>query len=116
MSAANEFHKRRNRNNPPLSGERDRFRAVFQVELTERHDAGEISDEEFIKVLAGSDRDRVIDRLIREAEKPTPDSRFSYSLNWDDIIQWMKDHWLDILRFMLTILLLFLDEEEQTDG
>jgi hypothetical protein len=112
MSAAKDFHNRRNRNDAPLSGERDRFRAIFQAEITEQHAAGKISEADYSKVFAASDKDRVIDRVIREAEKPTPDSAFSYSLNWDDIVQWVKDHWWDILKFVLTIALLFLDEGE----
>ena len=98
-------------NNRPGSdgAARIRYRAIFQAELSERAELGQITTEDYSKALQASERDRVVDKLITESENPEADSGFVGEFSWENIVQWVNDNWVQILRLVLTIFLLFLD-------
>jgi hypothetical protein len=44
--------------------------------------------------------------LLIEVEKYTYEQMPKEGINWEAIIQWLKDHWFDILKLLLSLLVL----------
>lgn len=96
-------------NRNPLQGDVDRFRAIFQKEITDQYHAGKIEKEDYDVAMRRSERNRVVHEMINEANRHG-------DFNWVRVVDWVKEHWWDILKIALTLAILFLDGEEETNG
>ena len=85
---------------------RDRYRAIFQFELAEKAEAGEVDPHDYAKAIHASDQDHVMDHLIHESENPSAENGFTVALDWATIWDWIKTHWVDILKLVLFVLFL----------
>lgn len=98
------------RRNRQLSGQRARFRAIFQFELFRRHESGEISEYELEKTLSASNSDRVITKIMRRYNKTGETDVFG--ADWDSIITWFQENWGDIMQAILALVMVFMDSED----
>ena len=96
-----------------MSGQRARFRAIFQFELFRRHKDGEISDYELEKALAASDSDRVINKIMRQFD--ATGEAGAITADWDSIITWFRDKWPQILQIIMSLVMVFMDSEDDRD-
>jgi len=81
------------------SAERDRFRAIFQKKLTDEFSAGRIEQEAYGRAMQSSNKDWVIRRCIREQRE-----KYGFEFDWSNIVAWISEHWLEILKFVLMLL------------
>lgn len=44
--------------------------------------------------------------LMAEVEKYTAENMPKGKLDWPTIVQWLKDHWMDILKLLLSLVVL----------
>lgn len=95
---------RRRRENAEMR--RERYRSVAGCEVLEQHRAGKVTDEDYNSFCSAMSNPGTVDTLIAESEKSgTEDSNFVGSFSWDNIVQWFKDNWFEILKLCLTLLL-----------
>jgi hypothetical protein len=95
------------------SGERERFRALLQSEGYRRNRDGELSNKDYAKFVTSTENNAVVDTVLKECKGDA--CKNGYAFSWDDIIQWISDHWWDILKIVLTVALLFLEPKPE-DG
>lgn len=94
--------------------ERERFRAVLQSEAYRRNRDGEMSTHDYVEFMTGTEEDKVIDDVMYEVQHDTNKCfQNGYSFSWDDVIQWVSDHWLDILKIVLSVAILFLEPKPE---
>lgn len=81
------------------------FRLLFIRRIRVARRRGEISQKDYETALATLRRDDATQRVFDEA---VPAS----GIDWSRISQWIKDNWLEILKVVLTIAVLFLDNSD----
>lgn len=87
----------------------ERLRAITQFEFYHRFRDGQLSGEDYVRAMTATEDDRVMQRVLRDVS--SDHTLNGYQLNWDDIITWISEHWWDILKIVLSIALLFAEEE-----
>lgn len=89
------------------------FRLLFIRRIRVARRRGEISQKDYETVLATLRRDDATQEVFTQA---VPAS----GIDWSRISQWIKDNWLEILKIVLTVAIMFLDKPDDpsytTDG
>ena len=99
--------------NRQLSGQRDRFRAILQFELFRRYEGGAISEYNLEKSLAASNSDRFINKIMRRYDRTGPTDVLG--ADWDSIIAWFQENWPQLLQMMMSLVMIFMDSEDDRD-
>jgi hypothetical protein len=89
------------------------FKVLYRRAARESFQEGRITQEQYdqlMQVLRHPIRNRLngvgrIDLLV-EVKNYTYERLPKEGINWEIIIQWLKDHWLDILKLLLSLLVL----------
>jgi|SRR3972149_506053 len=90
-------------------GHRRKYWHRLRQELMRRRDEGKVSEEEYGQAFDAMENPRTAQRVILRSQDELGE------IDWDGIVQWIKDHWLDILKIILTICLLFLEPKPGTE-
>jgi len=92
--------------------ERERFRALLQSEGYRRNRDGELSTSDYTRFMTSTENDSTVDKVLARC-KDSQNFSNGYAFTWDDIIQWISDHWFDILKIVLMIALIFLEPKPE---
>ena len=92
----------------------ERLRALTQYEFYHRFRDGQLSESDYFRAMTATEDDRVMRKVLRASSGPSSKLN-GQQLNWEDIITWIAENWQEILKIVLSIALLFADEELQ-DG
>ena len=95
------------------------FKFIYRRAARESFRDGKLTQDQYDKImmalrhpirkrLRGEER---VD-LMAEVEKYTAENMPKGKLDWATIVQWLKDHWMDILKLLLS-LVVFLEEPPQ---
>ena len=93
---------------------RRQLRTGLRHAASEKFSAGEISPEEYTEVLTAThDKDRMEDLM----DQITMNQSALGGPAWDSIVEWLKEHWIDIVKILITLVLMDspLGEEEEDD-
>lgn len=85
---------------------RDKFREQARRELTFQYQTGKITREKFARSRAALQNPRLVQRAIVAMEQDYGE------INWNDIITWISNNWMQILSAILSLALMFLGDEE----
>ncbi len=89
------------------------FKVLYRRAARESFSAGKLTHEQYDKlmlVLRHPIRRRLAGNgkinILAEVEKYTHDNLPKEGINWEVILQWLKDHWVDILKLILSLVVL----------
>jgi len=86
------------------------FRFLYRMALRQSYEEGQLSDKDYETLMDALRRPRrrkgatTID-LMEEIEKYTMEQVPKSGDFWEFIVDWLKEHWFDVLKFLLSLLL-----------
>src|SRR5688572_17954909 len=90
---------------------RQRFTRLMKKQTEAEYQNGRINRQKYNEVMAKLDDSRVMDKAIAQLEAdPTAWGDFDWAKLW----QWIKDNWMEIAKLILSLVVMFLDDEEET--
>jgi len=93
---------------------RGRYRRHLQRMLREKHDSGEIADVDFDRAMRASLKNSTIEKVIAESQHSGTDgSNLKGEFSWTSIWEWICDNWLEILKVVITIAIMFADDDSE---
>lgn len=75
-----------------------------------RRDEGAISREDFDTAFDTMSNPKKADRVIARASQEVG------SVDWVSLVDWIKDHWLEILKIVISVAFLFLEGDDESSG
>jgi hypothetical protein len=69
-----------------------------------KRDEGLVSQKDFDTAFDTMSNPKKADRVISRASQEVG------SVDWVSLVDWIKDHWLEILKIVISVAFLFLDE------
>jgi hypothetical protein len=89
------------------------FKVLYRRAARESFSAGKLTQEQYnqiMLVLRHPVRQRLNGtsrvNILAEVEKYTHENMPKEGINWEAILQWLKDHWLEILKLILSLVVL----------
>jgi hypothetical protein len=89
------------------------FKVLYRRAARESFNEGNLTQEQYkqiMLVLRHPIRQRLSGtgriNILAEVEKYTSEKMPREGVNWEAILQWLKDHWLEILKLILSLVVL----------
>ena len=93
---------------------RERYRRHLRRMLREKHESGEISDVDYEKAMRASLKNSTIEKVIAESTRSGMDgSNLKGEFSWASIWEWICDNWLEILKIVITVAIMFADDDSE---
>ena len=82
---------------------RERYRRHLRRMLREKHESGEISDVDYEKAMRASLKNSTC----------MDGSNLKGEFSWASIWEWICDNWLEILKIVITVAIMFADDDSE---
>lgn len=94
--------------------QRNRYRRHVQRMLREKLESGELNSADYDKASRAILKNSTVEKLIAESRGSGQDgSNLKGAFSWVGIWEWIQENWLEILKLVITIAIMFAEDENE---
>lgn len=90
--------------------QRQRFTRLMKRQTEAEYQSGRINRQKYNEVMAKCDDYKVMDKAIAQLEA---DPNAWGDFDWAKLWQWIKDNWMEIAKLILSLVVMFAEDEDE---